>query len=268
MTIGRTMPRTFYMGGTNLFPGGHADAIGRRPTMEDACASYGGFAGPGTQYYGLFDGHGGREVAVYCAENLHRIIAQNMAAGQPPGSAIRSAIYDINHQAISRWEYAGATAVIVVIANNTIYTANVGDSRVILIENGRARRLTFDHRATVPSEKRAILGRGGTVFLGRVNGVLMLSRAIGDAELARYISCDPYMTSNPLKDGLKLIIACDGVWDVMTDQMAADTYGRCRDPIEAARVIKADALKMGSTDNISVMCVDLRLIQEPTTADR
>jgi serine/threonine protein phosphatase PrpC len=57
---------------------------------------------------------------------------------------------------------------------------------------------------------------------------------------------------------MKLIIACDGVWDVMTDQMAADIYARCRDPIEAARVIKAEALKRGTTDNVSVMCVELR----------
>jgi serine/threonine protein phosphatase PrpC len=267
MSRGRIGQRTFFMGGTHIFPGGHADTIGRRPTMEDACASYGGFAGPGTQYYGLFDGHGGREVALYCAENLHHLIAQNIASGNPVGPAIRSAIFDIHNQVISRWEYAGATAAIVVIADNTIYTANVGDSRIILIDNGRARRLTFDHRATVASEKRAILGRGGTVFQGRVNGILMLSRAIGDGELARYITCDPYMTSTPLKEDLKLIIACDGVWDVMTDQMAADIYGRCHDPIEAARVIKTEALKKGSTDNISVMCIDLQPIREPEGGD-
>jgi serine/threonine protein phosphatase PrpC len=226
--------------------------------MEDACASFGGFAGPDTQYYGLFDGHGGREAAVYCAEHLHRLIADNIASGLEIPIAIRTAIFEVHAQVTARWFCAGATAAIAVIANDTLYTANVGDSRVILIENGRARRMTFDHKATVASEKRAVLARGGTVVQGRVNGVLMLSRAIGDGELADVITCDPYMASAPVRPEMRIILACDGVWDVMTDQIAADIYLRCRDPVEAARVIKAEALKRGTTDNVSVMCVELR----------
>ena len=65
-----SIPRSFVMGGRQLFPGGHAEAKGRRPTMEDACASCGEFAGPRTQYYGLFDGHGGKEVALTRTEYM------------------------------------------------------------------------------------------------------------------------------------------------------------------------------------------------------
>jgi serine/threonine protein phosphatase PrpC len=43
----------------------------------------------------------------------------------------------------------------------------------------------------------------------------------------------------------------------MTDQAAADIYIKCGDPVEAARSIKAEALKRGTTDNVSVMCIQL-----------
>jgi serine/threonine protein phosphatase PrpC len=226
--------------------------------MEDACSTWGNFAGPGTQYFGLFDGHGGKEAAWFCAENLHRMIAQRYVPGESLTSGIRDAIYDIHHQVISRWAFAGTTAAIVVIADGQIYTANVGDARIVLIDKGRAKRLSVDHRATVASEKRAVISRGGQIFQGRVNGILMLSRAIGDAEVANVITCEPFMTVTPFRDDYKLILACDGVWDVMTDQQAADIYNRCQSPAEAARLIKSEALRRRTEDNVSVICVDLK----------
>jgi serine/threonine protein phosphatase PrpC len=231
--------------------------------MEDACVSSGNFAGPGTQYYALFDGHGGREAAHHCAENLHPLIAQRYVPGEPLQGAIKDAIYEMHRQVTSRWICAGTTAAIAIVADNQIYTANVGDSRVILIDDGRAKRMTVDHKATVPSEKRAIIARGGRILQGRVNGILMLGRAIGDAEVAKFISCEPFMTVSPLKDDMKMIIACDGVWDVMSDQQAADIFNRCRTPTEAAQAIKAEALRRRTTDNVSVICVDFKARVQP-----
>ena len=258
--VSRSVQRkTFYLTGKQQFPGGHADTIGRRPTMEDACVAAGEFAGPKTQFFAVYDGHGGKEAAHYCAEKLHEIIAQNYTRGESIQPIIKKAIHEVNQYVISRWEFAGTTAAIAVIVDSMIYTANVGDSRVILIQpNGKAKRMTFDHKATAPKERRLVIKRGGTIFQGRVNGILMLSRAIGDATVAKFISCDPYMSEAPLEEGMKMILACDGVWDVMSDQYAADIFTRSGNPIEAARAIKTEALKRGSTDNISVICVELK----------
>lgn len=253
----RSVGRTFFLSGKQQFPGGHADAIGRRPTMEDACVCIGEFAGPRTQYYAVFDGHGGREASAYCAEKLHSLIASKYVKGQPLGPIIAKSIHEINQNIISTWEYAGTTAAIAIIADDRIYTANVGDSRVILIQDKKATRLSVDHKATAPKERRAILKRGGSIFQGRVNGILMLSRAIGDATVARYISDEPYQTETPFREGMKLILACDGVWDVMSDQNAADIFLHSIQPVDAARAIKNEALKRGSMDNVSVICVDL-----------
>lgn len=258
MRSSRSVARTFYLSGNQQFPGGHADAMGRRPTMEDACVCIGEFLGPRTQYYAVFDGHGGREVSTYCAEKLHLMISNSYKKGEPFGPIIKQAIFEINQIVLSQYEYAGTTAAIAIIIDDTIYTANVGDSRVILIHEGKAKRLSVDHKATTPKERKAIIRRGGSIFQGRVNGILMLSRAIGDATVARYISAEPYQTETTLKEGMKLILACDGVWDVMTDQNAADIFLRSFEPVEAARSIKNEALKRGSTDNVSVICVDLK----------
>ena len=252
-----SVQKVFHMDGKQLFRGGHADARGRRPTMEDASSSHGEFAGAGTQYYGLFDGHGGREAALFCAQNLHVMIAQEIENGKDVQEAIRQSILEINRKVLAKWEFVGTTAAIAVIVDDVIYTANVGDSRVILIENGKAKRLSFDHKATNSTEKALIMARGGRVYQGRVNGILMVSRAIGDAEIARYITCEPYMTKTPLVEGMKLILACDGVWDVMSDQNAADIFLQRKDPLEAARAIKAESLRRGTMDNVSVMCVEL-----------
>ena len=250
---------TFLRQGKQLFNFGHADDIGYRPTMEDACASCGEFAGPNTQYYGLFDGHGGKEVAAMCAESMHKVIATHLSNGEDTRNAIKRAFADLSRQATTRCVYAGSTAAVVVIKDNTIFAANAGDSRIILVDGETVKRMSFDHRASVQSERRLIVRRGGAVIAGRVNGILMVSRAIGDREVARYITSDPHITTAPLKDGQKLIIACDGVWDVMTDKVAAGILTRCRDPAEAARAIKEEALKRGSTDNVSVMVIDVRL---------
>ena len=249
---------TFFRQGRQLFNFAHADDIGYRPTMEDACSSCGEFAGPDTQYYGLFDGHGGKEVASMCAEGMHKLIATHLANGEDIKNAIKRSFAELSRQATTRCVYAGSTAAVVVIKDNTIYAANAGDSRIILVDNENVQRMSFDHRASVQSERRLIIRRGGAVIAGRVNGILMVSRAIGDREVARYITSEPHITTAPLKPGMKLIIACDGVWDVMSDKVAAGILNRSRDPADAARAIKEEALKRGSTDNISVMIVDLK----------
>ncbi|OHT04060.1 hypothetical protein TRFO_28498 [Tritrichomonas foetus] len=266
MRCSRSVQKNFYLSGKQQFPGGHADAIGRRPTMEDACVCVGEFAGPKTQFYAVYDGHGGKEAANYCAEKLHQMIATSMqnnyVRGEPLQPLIKKSILEINQNVLSRFEYAGTTAAIAIIIDNTIYTANVGDSRVVLINNGKAKRLSVDHKATAPKERRLVVKRGGSIFQGRVNGILMLSRAIGDAPVARFISADPYMTETTLEEGMKLILACDGVWDVMSDQNAADIFLHSSEPVDAARAIKTEALKRGSTDNVSVICVDLKYKSE------
>ncbi|OHT00738.1 putative protein phosphatase 2C 11 [Tritrichomonas foetus] len=251
--------KNFVMYGSQLFDVGHSDTIGRRASMEDACVSYGEFAGIGTQYYAIFDGHGGPEVSSYCAANLHQLISDYYENGNSFVAATKKAIQDVNSYVVDKWPQAGSTAAIAIIDDDVLYTANVGDSRIILVHKGKAKRLSVDHKAVSPDEMECILRRGGTIQSNRVNGILMLSRAIGDGTVARYISSEPFMTQTILKDNARLILACDGVWDVMDDQSAADIFLQIKNPEEAAKAIKSEAIKRGTMDNVSVICVDLNV---------
>ena len=75
---------------------------------------------------------------------------------------------------------AGCTATMVLITPNEMYCANAGDSRTVMCEHGKAVELSKDHKPDLPTERTRILKAGGEVVDGRVNGMLALSRAIGD----------------------------------------------------------------------------------------
>lgn len=78
--------------------------------------------------------------------------------------------------------YAGCTANVVMITKTEIICANAGDSRAVLCKKGKAKDLSVDHKPDLPSEKRRIERANGFVEDSRVNGMLALSRSIGDFE--------------------------------------------------------------------------------------
>ena len=77
---------------------------------------------------------------------------------------------------------AGCTANVILITKSDVLCANAGDSRSVMSKKGRAKDLSVDHKPDVPSEKRRIDRANGFVDEGRVNGMLALSRALGDFE--------------------------------------------------------------------------------------
>lgn len=254
----KVQEKHFFLQGKQIYPGGHAEAVGKRPTMEDASTIFGEFSGPNTQFYGVFDGHGSSEPSRFVAQKLPSIISEKLSNNVDLKESIISSIKELNEEAVIKWRSSGTTAAIAIIINNKLYTANVGDTRILLIQNGTAKRLSYDHKISDPEEQKAICDRGGVIFQDRVNGVLALSRAIGDGNIADYISCEPYISEVDFDDSCSLIIACDGVWDVMDDQEAADMLCQSPDAASAARAIKDAAIQKGTSDNVTVLCVTLK----------
>lgn len=134
----------------------------------------------------------------------------------------------------------GCTCVTACITDRHIITANAGDSRAVLCRNGRAVALSEDHKPNAPGEKARIIAAGGYLeqqggangAMYRVNGNLNLSRALGDLEYkkdrrrgpeAQIISGTPDVEVFDRTDQDEFIlICCDGVWDVKTNQEAVD----------------------------------------------
>ena len=124
---------------------------------------------------------------------------------------------------------SGTTAIVAVVKGNHLYVANVGDSRCVLCRAGKAVELSTDHKPEDTEEFNRIEKAGAKVTEnGRVNGGLNLSRALGDhvykqnKELTpeeQAITADPELREIELnKDDEFMVLACDGIWNVMTSE--------------------------------------------------
>jgi len=94
-----------------------------------------------------------------------------------------------------------------------LYTANVGDSRIVLCRNGKALRLSYDHKGSDENEGKRIANAGGLILNNRVNGVLAVTRALGDVYMKYLVTGHPYTTETVIQSDLDefIILACDGV---------------------------------------------------------
>lgn len=93
-----------------------------------------------------------------------------------------------------------------------LYCANAGDARGVLCRSGKAVRLTYDHKGTDKQEAKRIVDAGGFVMSGRVNGVLAVTRSLGDSSMKEFVVGAPYTTETELSEEDEfLILACDGV---------------------------------------------------------
>lgn len=132
---------------------------------------------------------------------------------------------------------AGCTAVVALVKGNTLVVANAGDSRCVCSRGGQAVAMTNDHKPTDTEEFNRITKAGGFISDGRVNGSLNLSRALGDMEYKQtkglppaeqMITAMPEVRTLDLQEGDEfLVLACDGIWDVLTNQEAI-TFARER----------------------------------------
>uniref|UniRef100_A0A7S3A355 PPM-type phosphatase domain-containing protein n=1 Tax=Rhodosorus marinus TaxID=101924 RepID=A0A7S3A355_9RHOD len=128
---------------------------------------------------------------------------------------------------------AGCTAVVALVVDREIIVANAGDSKAVLCRGGKAIGLSFEHKPFNEIEKRRIEAAGGFVSpAGRVNNNLNLSRSIGDLKYKGNKSIPPkdqMITSEPdiCREKIQpedefMVIACDGVWDIMQNQECVD----------------------------------------------
>ncbi|CAL0321858.1 unnamed protein product [Lupinus luteus] len=304
---------------------GFISLCGRRPEMEDAVTTVPRFLEIPIQmligdrvldgmnkcfnqqmihFFGVYDGHGGSQVAKYCRDRIHLALAEeieHVKEGLISGSIIdgcldqwKKAFTDcflkvdaeiggkVNNEPIAP-ETVGSTAVVAIICSSHIIVANCGDSRVVLCRGKEPMALSVDHKPNRDDEYARIEAAGGKVIQWnghRVFGVLAMSRSIGDRYLKPWIIPEPEVMFLPrAKDDECLILASDGLWDVMTNEEVCDIArrrlllwhkknglelpserGEGIDPAAqaAAEYLSNRALQKGSKDNITVIVVDLK----------
>lgn len=183
----------------------------------------------------------------------------------------------------------GTTAACVWIHGNTLYAANVGDSRVVLCRNGVAVPLTRDHKPCDEDEKKRIAAAGGEVrpvFRDKPGyccfkakrvpqgadrlwpGGFSVSRALGDIDYkdprrgkVKVVTLIPRpdVSAMPLtKEDNFIVLGTDGLFDVMTSQDVCDyikkeTKKKSCEVEKIAEHLANRAYQLGSEDNITVL---------------
>jgi serine/threonine protein phosphatase PrpC len=73
--------------------------------------------------------------------------------------------------------------------------------------------LSYDHKGSDENEGKRIANAGGLILNNRVNGVLAVTRALGDAYLKDLVTGHPYTTETVIQPDADefIILACDGV---------------------------------------------------------
>jgi len=234
-------------------------------------------------FYAVFDGHGGRDVVDYCESTLHEVMLQELGnvSAQPQKdvkSCLESAFKKIDHQLsmLGTWK-SGATATVALVQRSnesaTFYMAHVGDSRAVAFGSSGPSRLTRDHKASDEDEQTRIKNEGGMIRHGRVGGVLCVSRSLGDHHLKDCgVSCIPEVSTYEIgKKKQAMVIASDGLWDVLDDADASKVVATCVKQAVAehdneqgvasylskhvAAALVQDAKAKGSGDNIIALVI-------------
>ena len=239
-----------------------------RDYMEDKGKSIINFnSNPDNALFCLFDGHGGREVSSFLQENFPKYMKEILPITKENAEIKIKNLFFImdNKLKENNFYQVGSTACIIYITKENgkkiLYCANIGDTRCILINEYGNQRLSYDDRASDENEYNRIIKQGGVVFSGRVYGQLMLSRAFGDWELKNYgVISEPHINIINIENSDKyLIIATDGVWDVLEDNDVYELYKdkNKNNTLEFCRDIIINSLDKGSMDNISCFVIGL-----------
>ncbi|KAK9103866.1 hypothetical protein Sjap_021120 [Stephania japonica] len=275
-------------------------------------------------YFGVYDGHGGSAVAHVCRDRLHQVIAEEIEIEIE--TETRNADEGTGGEDYLDWEKVmvrgfgrvdeevremgvevesmnsiGSTVVVALVSHERVVVANCGDSRAVMSRAGAAVALSHDHKPDRPDEMERVEAAGGRVvdwYGYRILGVLATSRSIGDQHLKPYvISVPEVIVKERTEEDEFLILASDGMWDVMSNEAACKMVRKClecarlRDnehristkddaaessggsscscscctsrsesaPAEAAAMLAELALARGSKDNITIVVVDLNI---------
>ncbi|XP_057858298.1 probable protein phosphatase 2C 59 [Cryptomeria japonica] len=246
------------------FSYGYASSPGKRSSMEDffetqICGVDGQIIG----LFGVFDGHGGARAAEYVKQNLFLNLRNHPKFISDTKLAIADAFKQTDSDFLkaenNQHRDAGSTASTAFLVGNRLLVANVGDSRAVLCRSGKAFPLSRDHKPNQTDERQRIEEAGGFVMWAgtwRVGGVLAVSRAFGDRLLKQYVVAEPEIQEEVVTDGVEfLILASDGLWDVVSNQDAVAMIQSIEDPEYAAKRLTEEAYRKGSADNITCVVV-------------
>jgi serine/threonine protein phosphatase PrpC len=239
----------------------------------------------------VYDGHGGPFVARFLQQNLHYYFSASKKTDMREKmidaftTCDEQMIQHFQHEdttdGMSCYGYCGSTAVVAFIQNNLIHFAHTGDSRGILVHDGKVVFATTDHKVDNPNELLRMQLAGAHLYItgihkdtlkeklitARIEG-LAVSRAFGDYALKKKLQnkcgspvviAQPEYSCIPLNAKSTLILASDGLWDVVSNQEVVEIIEDNKEKTiqNSTNFLVNKAIVKGSSDNITVMLIDL-----------
>jgi len=230
-------------------------------------------------FYGVFDGHGGPDAAAYMKRHAMKFLFEDSEFPQASRvdelylqsveNSVRRAFLQADLALADDLDISrssGTTALTALVFGRHLLVANAGDCRAVLCRKGVAMEMSRDHRANYVEECERVAASGGYIEDGYLNGVLSVTRALGDLDMktpdasASPLIAEPeFQQATLTEDDEFLIMGCDGIWDVMTSQHAVSLVRRGLrqhdDPARCARELVMEAKRLETADNLTVIVV-------------
>ncbi|MCL7032520.1 hypothetical protein MKW94_021037 [Papaver nudicaule] len=252
---------------------GYSSFRGKRASMEDCFdVKMSTIDGKPVCLFGIFDGHGGSRASEFLREHLFENIVKHPQFMKDTKLAISETYQrtdmDFLDSESNTYRDDGSTASAAVLVGNRLYVANVGDSRAVISKAGKAVALSEDHKPNRSDERKRIENAGGVVMWAgtwRVGGVLAMSRAFGNRLLKQFVVAEPEIQEQEIDDELELLVlASDGLWDVVPNEDAVSLARTEEEPDAAALKLAETAFSRGSADNITCIVVKFHHGQKKT----
>jgi len=175
---------------------------------------------PPHSFFAVFDGHGGCRAAEYCASHLYKNLLRDASWPEQPIDALKSAVIktDCDFRGTARASGSeaalldGSTVISALVLGSHVFITNVGDSRAVLVRaSGTVVAMSTDHKPTQLAESVRLYKAGGRVLQDRVEGVLSVSRSVGDEKLSHLVCAKPDIRPfNPKHPDDLIVLASDG----------------------------------------------------------
>ena len=202
------------------------------------------------------DGMGGHNAGDFASSHAVQILVDEIRkdADFNPVKVIRHAIETANAEILTRAQEEedlrgmGTTIVVATIVGHYAYVANVGDSRLYLIQAGAIRQVTRDHSYVEEMVAMGQMRRGSVDYNSRKN---IITRAMGIGR-----SVEPDFFEVDLEEGDYILLCSDGLSNMVDDDTICSIVtgpGSLKE--KASRLIR-EANRQGGIDNIAVVLVN------------
>jgi protein phosphatase len=225
-----------------------------------------GVAKPSLGVFAVADGMGGHASGQLASRRVIQVLAEwlvsRLLAPALGGETIlpetfeeqaREAVKEANRRLTSEARAAesdmGSTLTLAFVRDGAAIIANVGDSRAYLWRNGILEQVTQDHSMVARLIAEGMLDKDEIYTHPRRSEIY---RAIGDQP---EIEVDIFLRE--LQPGDRLVLCCDGVWEMIRDEGITDVLLAFDDPQAACEEMVRQANAAGGEDNISVIVVNV-----------